>query len=75
MAGILLFVPPPNQCPEWQLPDRAHTPLLPMFLFWTVTMIAMLVFLIVRWNWAVQKAAALMPCFVAGAGSTSLIGC
>jgi hypothetical protein len=55
-AAILLFVAPPKQCPNWYLPDRASTPLWGMFLLWTLPLLIVQVFMIVRWNWAVQKA-------------------
>src|SRR5262249_2712544 len=54
-AAILLLVPPPGLCPNWHLPDRASTPLWGMFAFWTLPTLAFQVFIIVRWNWAVQK--------------------
>ena len=54
--AVLLLVRPPNQCPQWHLPDRAHTPLLQMFCFWTMPTLAYAGFLVVRWNWVVQKA-------------------
>ncbi len=57
MLAILLFVEPPKLCPNWHLPDKASTPLLQMFMVLTVPFTAMLCFMIIRWDWVVQKAA------------------
>ena len=56
LVAVLLFVEPPKQCPNWHLADKRLTPLwLPLFMF-TVPLIAALIFMVVRWNWLIQKA-------------------
>jgi hypothetical protein len=56
LVAVLLFVEPPQQCPNWHLPDKHLTPLwLPFFIF-TVPLIAALIFMVARWKWLVRKA-------------------
>ena len=56
IAAILLLCEPPRACPGWHpLTDSSETIWL-MLLFWTAPSIALPCFIVVRWNWLLQKA-------------------
>ena len=57
LVAVLLLVDPPRQCPGWHLPDRRSTSLwLP--LLWSMLVLAGLLFMIIRWDWLIEKAIA-----------------
>jgi hypothetical protein len=56
-AAILLLSDSPGSCPGWHLRDAEHTSIWFSMAFWTVPLIAILCFTVVRWNWALQKTA------------------
>lgn len=55
-VAVLLFVEPPKQCPNWHLPDKRSTPLWLPFVMVTLPLIAVLILMVVRWDWLIQKA-------------------
>jgi hypothetical protein len=56
LVAVLLFVEPPQQCPNWHLPDEHLTPLWLPFLVFTVPLIAALIFMVACWKWLIRKA-------------------
>jgi hypothetical protein len=57
LLAVLLFVTPPKQCPGWHLPDQRATSMwLPSS--WSMLVLAGLLFMIIRWDWLIEKAIA-----------------
>lgn len=56
-AAILLLSNPPPACPDWHLQNASSTSIWLMLASWTAPLIAIPCFIVIRWNWFLQKAA------------------
>src|SRR5689334_24120291 len=55
MGAILSFAAAPQQCPGWHLEDASSTSLWALWLFWGGPLNALGCFIVLRWDWAIQK--------------------
>ena len=56
MAAILFTVTVPVQYPDWRLPDAHATSLRLLFALWTLPIVALNGFIVLRWSWVARKA-------------------
>ena len=57
LVAVLLFVEPPKQCPNWDVPSQgSSTPLRLLLFMWTIPVLAGAAFVVVRWDWTIRKA-------------------
>jgi hypothetical protein len=55
MAVVLMLFAPPRQCPNWHLNDAHSTSLWQFLLFWGAPLNLFGCFIVLRWNWVIQK--------------------
>jgi hypothetical protein len=55
-AAVLLFAAAPRQCPGWHLDDASSTSLWALWVVWGGLANAFGSFIVLRWDWATQKA-------------------
>jgi len=53
---ILFTVTAADQCPDWRLPDAHATSLRLLFALWTLPIVALNGFIVLRWSWVARKA-------------------
>src|SRR4051794_23550198 len=55
LVAVVLVVEPPQQCPNWHLPDQRSTSMLVPIL-WSSLVLSGLIFIGVRWCWFIRRA-------------------